>query len=58
MSKREMDLWLRTFGGCHERMCQSGHGWGFCDCIFAIALRKFEKLSIRKRGGRKQGGSK
>jgi hypothetical protein len=48
LTKREMSLWLRTFGGCHERLCGSGKGWGFCDCILAEALRAFEPLSKRK----------
>jgi hypothetical protein len=48
-SKREMALWLRTFGGCHERMCGSGRGWAYCPCILAETLRKFEKITLRKR---------
>lgn len=49
LTKRNMRLWLRTFGGIHERFCNLGQGWGFCTCIFAQALRKFEKeLCVRK----------
>jgi hypothetical protein len=55
LTKREMALWLRTFGGCHERMCPKTDGWGFCDCILAVALREFEKLSIRRRAGPARG---
>ena len=49
LNKREMHLWLRKFGECHERLCKSGKGWAWCECILAVALREFEKISIRKR---------
>lgn len=58
LNKREMRLWLNTFGACHELMCKSGKGWAWCECILAVALREFDKISIRKQSGAKPGASK